>query len=404
MNPWDNQQTRVFTGDGLSPTLAGADGGGGRNPGGLVCTTYGLCGENSNSMKSANPNSGIYEADSSRTLDSNGGNPACNQGGMLVVAPKVAAFLREPSAKARSVGYSEKVSPTLKSEAAPCVCECMVINDQGGDSISVEKSEISPTLRSETHGSLPIVGVHQGQGGDVNVSDTAYSLSTNSSASSRNAPLVAHPKVTATLVASGAGVSRPGGMGSEVDLCVVYSLQGNMIGRQDHNGPAGDGINEEVSFTLTSTDVNGVAGYFNRQASDTFKQQGVASTQTARQYKDATDLICEEQPTTFASSSYGGMKEGVATLRADGGDNGGGSENLVVSKSSANYIVRRLLPVECERLQGYPDGWTEFGHDGKLISDTRRYQMLGNSVAVPCVAYIMLGITEQYKEKKKEAA
>jgi site-specific DNA-cytosine methylase len=55
-----------------------------------------------------------------------------------------------------------------------------------------------------------------------------------------------------------------------------------------------------------------------------------------------------------------------------------------------------FLPVECERLQGYPDGWTERGHDGKEISDTRRYQMLGNSVAVPCVAYIMLGIAGQF--------
>ena len=58
------------------------------------------------------------------------------------------------------------------------------------------------------------------------------------------------------------------------------------------------------------------------------------------------------------------------------------------------YKVRRLTPVECERLQGYPDGWTEYGHDGKPISDTKRYQMLGNSIAVPCVAYIMQGIRD----------
>ena len=42
-------------------------------------------------------------------------------------------------------------------------------------------------------------------------------------------------------------------------------------------------------------------------------------------------------------------------------------------------MVRRLTPIECERLQGFPDGWTRLGHDGKEISDTRRYQMLGNS-------------------------
>ena len=48
--------------------------------------------------------------------------------------------------------------------------------------------------------------------------------------------------------------------------------------------------------------------------------------------------------------------------------------------------VRRITPTEAERLQGYPDG--------KAISDTKRYQMLGNSVAVPCVAYIMQGIRD----------
>ena len=56
---------------------------------------------------------------------------------------------------------------------------------------------------------------------------------------------------------------------------------------------------------------------------------------------------------------------------------------------ASQYSVRRLTPLECERLQGYPDGWTEFGHDGKAISDNQRYKALGNSVAVPCVEYVL---------------
>jgi DNA (cytosine-5)-methyltransferase 1 len=68
----------------------------------------------------------------------------------------------------------------------------------------------------------------------------------------------------------------------------------------------------------------------------------------------------------------------------------------------SGYILRRLMPVECERLMGYPDGWTEFGDDGREISDTRRYQMLGNSVAVPCVAYIMQGIANQLDKILRE--
>jgi DNA (cytosine-5)-methyltransferase 1 len=54
----------------------------------------------------------------------------------------------------------------------------------------------------------------------------------------------------------------------------------------------------------------------------------------------------------------------------------------------AGMQVRRLTPVECERLQGFPDGWTALGHDSKQISDSARYRMLGNAVAVPCVEWI----------------
>jgi DNA (cytosine-5)-methyltransferase 1 len=419
LTPWDTQQSRVFTGDGLSPTLAGADGGGGRNPGGLVCAAF---------MGDSSPSSfGIeYMEEGSPTLKPRLSGTPC------LCEPKAAAFLGGASAKARSIGYSEKVSPTLKGEpcgfSSPCVCEpaaaqeersrnCIVLNDQGGDSLSVEKKELSPTLRSETHGNLPIVslavGVQQSQNGDVNASKTAYALTANSNATGRNAPIVAHPTVCGTLVASGAGLSRPAGLASETDLCVVvpggetipindkatryngggstrkndgsgnglgvgkdgdpaptitagdrhavaaYCLQGNMIGRQDHNGPRGGGVNEDISFTLTGTDVAAVAAVDCRNLCETEELSGTL----------------QSKPQGYSLNYQNPVRSG--------------------------YIVRRLLPVECERLQGYPDGWTEFGCDGKEISDTRRYQMLGNSVAVPCVAYIMLGIAEQFKKDEE---
>jgi len=60
--------------------------------------------------------------------------------------------------------------------------------------------------------------------------------------------------------------------------------------------------------------------------------------------------------------------------------------------------IRRLTPVECERLQGFPDGWTEIGKDGENISDTQRYKMCGNAVSVPVVKAvgenILLAIAE----------
>ena len=56
--------------------------------------------------------------------------------------------------------------------------------------------------------------------------------------------------------------------------------------------------------------------------------------------------------------------------------------------------ARRLTPLECERLQGFPDDWTRYRHDGRQVGDTRRYEMLGNSIAVPCAAYIMQGMRQ----------
>lgn len=57
----------------------------------------------------------------------------------------------------------------------------------------------------------------------------------------------------------------------------------------------------------------------------------------------------------------------------------------ITEEYSATNLVRRLTPLECERLQGYPDGWT----DVPGASDSARYKALGNSVAIPCVEYLM---------------
>ena len=115
----------------------------------------------------------------------------------------------------------------------------------------------------------------------------------------------------------------------------------------------------------------------------------VTATHSARQHKDATDLVC--QPEVFGQSQYGAYAKGCATIRASGGDHGGGSENLVAVTSYqtvSDRLIRRLTPLECERLQGFPDGWTDI--PGAL--DSARYKALGNSVAIPCVDFVLRGI------------
>ena len=89
-----------------------------------------------------------------------------------------------------------------------------------------------------------------------------------------------------------------------------------------------------------------------RQRADKFSPSDVASTESARQYKDATDLIHQAAGT------------------------------------GPPQLIRRLTPLECERLQGFPDGWTDLPG----ASDSARYRALGNSVAIPCVEFIMRGV------------
>lgn len=98
----------------------------------------------------------------------------------------------------------------------------------------------------------------------------------------------------------------------------------------------------------------------------------------------------------FENNSHGGYKQGCGTLRASGGNCGGGSENLIVIfKGIAfymRYILRKLTPLECERLQGFPDNWTKYGKSGVKITDTPRYKALGNSLTVPCAERVFRGI------------
>jgi DNA (cytosine-5)-methyltransferase 1 len=213
--------------------------------------------------------------------------------------------------------------------------------------------------------------------------------------------IVVHPAIAGTLCSSAAGLTRPAGMASETDLTIAYCLQGNMIGRDDRHGPAGGGVNEDVSYTLNGTDRHAVAAIpINTQIATRHNAMGertgmgigndgdpAYTLQEAHGHAVATTQI-------FGNNSYGGFDGQPATLKASGGANGGGSENIVVNSP---FVVRRLTPLECERLMGFPDGWTAFGCDGEAISDNRRYQMLGNSVAIPCVAYIMQGIVRQYR-------
>ena len=146
--------------------------------------------------------------------------------------------------------------------------------------------------------------------------------------------------------------ARMGTGGNQVPVVHAYCIAGNTIDRKIENGGNGKGILAETAYTLNTIDRHAVAEI-------------------------------------YGAKSFSEYEKGqVATLRASGGNHGGGSENLAVMHS----IVRRLTPTECERLQGLPDGYTDGG------SDTARYKALGNGMAQPCADYVIRRIVECAEE------
>ena len=166
--------------------------------------------------------------------------------------------------------------------------------------------------------------------------------------------------------------ANSGGWGQDVDLAasgymqvahaqsIAYPMHGGMIGRQEQNGPSGSGFGEETdpSYTLTA------GGQV---------RHGVAVT----------------QPVIYQDSQFGvGAYPNAGSLRA-----GRIPEHQMVANDAMQ--VRRLTPVECERLQGFPDGYTNIPWRKKPESpDGPRYKALGNSMAVPVMAWIGKRIKE----------
>lgn len=315
-----------------------------------------------------------------------------------------AGFCTEHSAKARGIGYEEETSSTLRAGTVPA---------------AVYENHSQDTRYTELRGIAPTVSSTYGTGGNNQpfvVEDTRCFDVRFTSDGTKNARHNCYETDTSRTIDTGGNSpdSNQGGV-------AVVAVQGSMIGRADKNGPQGSGVNEDISFTLNATDRHAVA---------------------------------------FSQDSYTKYSENdkCGALRACGGMYGGGSETLVYSTSknsyhteaeenlantlvasdykdpptvnSPEYIVRRLTPTECARLQGFPDWWcADLGTDNpteeelrfwkdvfethrKIVggavkpksekqirawlknphSDSSEYKLWGNGVALPCVFFVLSGI------------
>lgn len=166
-------------------------------------------------------------------------------------------------------------------------------------------------------------------------------------------------------------MGRAGGGGGKTGLYLlpVYTIAGNVIGRTGIGGGNQLGINQDTAPTLTTNDRHAVvyaAGMLHKAGP---KAGGLGYT--------------EEKTPTLMSGQQSAVVEAIKKIA-----------------QTVKYRVRRLTPTECERLDGFPDGWTRYGASGKEMSDNARYMALGNSIAVPCAERVFVGICKADRERR----
>lgn len=214
----------------------------------------------------------------------------------------------------------------------------IVLNDQGGGVMSVSENKTG-TLRAEEHGHQPVICI---QGNVIDRADTAEC---------NGKGWVEDKSFTLNTI------DRPAVFDSQVyHGCKEFS----------------DGISQTVNAQYGTGGNNQPLVVASMQGFGDYAESDTASACKQRDYKDATDLV-------IASVDYRNVSENSeinGTLQAK--SNGGWNTNSQNTVRQEN-LVRRLTPLECERLQGYPDGWTDIPG----ASDSKRYKALGNSIALP---------------------
>jgi DNA (cytosine-5)-methyltransferase 1 len=417
MNSWDTQQSRVFTPEGVAPTLAakgdpgessdslgrgGATervdfgceapegterslqrrGGGGRNPAGLLFAA---------GVVSKGDGDCFLTPETHTSLTGGGG-----QAGQGYPCVLTAGFCGNASAEARGIGYQAECSPTIKTGTAPSV---LCLNDQGGSQMHCTE-DITGTLRAQEHGHQPLVMATQQGGAEIGEGicptitasagmsgnnqpvlfenhgiDSRYTgphavaptMSARMGTGGNNVPLVGNPvafsldsKESNSMksanphsgcremdVARTIDTTNPDPSKNQGGIAILQEticIAGNTIDREPENGGNGLGCQPDISYTITTSDRHAVC----------------------EPYQEVVGALCR------------GDEKGIGSQYV--------SQNKCIVER--RNLIRRLTPLECERLQGFPDGWT-------LIpgaSDSARYKALGNSVAIPCVSFVLRGI------------
>lgn len=319
---------------------------------------------------------------------------------------------------------TEDITCTLraKSNHPPCVMDTAVFDNHGKDTRFSGPIDVAPTI-SATYGT----------GGNnqpfVVENSKTYDVRFTSEGTVNARSNVYESDTARTIDTSGnAPDSNQGG----IAVVESYGLQGSMIGRADKNGPQGAGVNEGLSFTLNTVDKHAVVYAIDRESFNCgqnyarnlgITENGINSTLKAQ----GPSAVATPTYSSSKASFFTDAKEELANtlVATDYKD-----PPLINDNDGIDYMVRRLTPTECARLQGFPDWWcSDLGIETPTMDDLRiwydifetfrkatgaytkpktlkqitkwlknphsdsaEYKMWGNGVALPNVCFVLSGI------------
>lgn len=236
-------------------------------------------------------------------------------------------------AKAYGIGYMDEQSPTLSSQRHDASVVCL--NDQGGNMMGVSY-DVSGTLRAQEHGHQPHI-LDMSHACDIirECGELAPSLQARMGTGGNQVPLVAY------------GIGN--GQANEASI-----------------------VAEEVSQTLnTMHDAQAILYQPKSAMEENWAESETKNALRAGESKVSHAIVCEDVNHALRARAGCAYREDAETYPVQ------------------NMVVRRLTPLECERLQGFPDGWTDIGDytdsagKKRKTSDSARYKALGNSIALP---------------------
>lgn len=374
LTPWDVQSRRIFGESGTWPALYGGEGGGR----GYLQTkdlpeeTYCLNDQGGERMD--------VTEDVTVTLRAGMGchQPLVAQPGEETVRfPAGSSFHVNQRDEAVDLGGLLDLGAAGKGNGecspAPERTGVLCLNDQGGSQMHLTEDKTG-TLRAQEHGHQPLVFDNHGQDsrfrGPVGISQT---VSAGFGMGGNNQPLVLASQQGHAGIGEGIcpAVTDPRPSRNQSGISILQEtlcITGNIIDRQPQNGGNGFGCQSGISYTLTATDHHAVF-------SPRFDSPDGAGEQIPAEEKNENG---EETYQELVGSLCRGDEKGVSNQYVS-------QNKCIVGKRN---LIRRLTPLECERLQGFPDGWTDIPG----ASDSARYKALGNSVAIPCVDFVLRGI------------